>query len=128
MRVAPVAIDAASLRNIRMLQRPGRPDLLAAIIEIYLSTTPGEVDTLVAAVAARDLALAGRTAHKLKGNSRAVGALRVGDLLASIEAAVDEATPAPLASRVAELREAHDDALRELTTIVGVERTDEHDE
>ncbi len=49
------AIDPAALENIRMLDRPGKPDLLAAILAMYLETTPDEVAAIGAAVETGDL-------------------------------------------------------------------------
>jgi signal transduction histidine kinase/DNA-binding response OmpR family regulator/HPt (histidine-containing phosphotransfer) domain-containing protein len=117
-QVAVRAIDPAALENIRMLQRPGKPDLLAAIVTMYLKTTPDEVAAIGAAIESGDLVAVNRGAHKLKGSSRTVGARRVGDVLAAIEVAARSTPPAPLEAHVAELREAHADALRELAAAV----------
>ena len=113
------AIDPAALENIRMLQRPGKPDLLAAIVAMYLKSTPGEVEAIRTATAAGDLTAVSRTAHKLKGSSRTVGARRVGDILSAIEDAARGTEPGSLAARVVELSGAHAAALRELATTVG---------
>jgi signal transduction histidine kinase/DNA-binding response OmpR family regulator len=114
------AIDPAALENIRMLQRPGKPDLLAAIVAMYLKTTPDEVAAIGAAVEAGDMPAVSRTAHKLKGSSRTVGARRVGNLLAALEDAARSTPTPPLAAHVAELREAHAAALRELARSIAV--------
>lgn len=108
------AVDPAALENIRMLDRPGKPDLLAAILAMYLKTTPDDVAAIGTAVETGDLADVNRRAHKLKGSSRMVGARRVGDILAAIEIAARGTTLTALEPHVAELRDAHAAALREL--------------
>jgi signal transduction histidine kinase/DNA-binding response OmpR family regulator len=115
------AIDVAALDNIRLLQRPGKPDLLAAIVGMYLKGTPADLAAIAAAIAAGDLSQTGRAAHKLKGSSRTVGALRVGELLALIEAAAQRGTAEPLAGYLAELRAAHAAAIADLARIVGLD-------
>lgn len=115
------AIDSSALDNIRMLQRAGKPDLLSAIVGMYLKSTPGDIEAIAAAVATGDLVTVNRSAHKVKGSSRTVGALRVGELLDLLEAAAKEGVTAPMEEYVIELRQAHLVALRELARIVGIE-------
>ena len=66
-----------------------------------------------------DLGFVHRTAHKLKGSSRTVGAVRVGELLALIEEETAHGPqPQALALHLGDLRSAHADALRELNGIL----------
>ncbi len=113
------AIDHAALDNLRMLQRPGKPDLLAAIVAMYVKSTPDEVTAILAAAEGGDLTTVNRRAHKLKGSSRTIGARRVGDILAAIEESAKDNATALLAAHLAALRDAHAAALRELVAIAG---------
>jgi CheY-like chemotaxis protein len=117
---AVTPIDTSALDNIRMLQRPGKPDLLAAIVGMYLKSTPADIEAIAAAVATGDLLTAHRAAHRVQGSSRTVGAQRVGDLLAIIETATKDGVTSPLAAHLVELRQAHLEAVRELARIVGI--------
>jgi CheY-like chemotaxis protein/HPt (histidine-containing phosphotransfer) domain-containing protein len=113
-------IDISALDNIRMLQRPGKPDLLAAIVGRYLKSTPADIEAIATGVATGDLVTAHRAAHRVKGSSRTVGAQRVGDLLGILETAIKDGEISTLAAHVVELRQAHLEALRELARIVGI--------
>ena len=112
-------IDPVAIANIRQLQRPGRTSLLATTLGLYVKSTPADLAALSAAATAGDLGLVHRTAHKLKGSSRTVGAMRVGELLAIIE---EETTHGPkpeaLSSHIHELLGAHADAVRELGQMI----------
>jgi signal transduction histidine kinase/CheY-like chemotaxis protein len=81
---APV-LDRAALDALRSLQRPGRPDLLAAVLDRFQSDAPARVAGLWAAVEAAKADDLWRTAHALKGDSGRIGARQVQHLAAEIE-------------------------------------------
>jgi PAS domain S-box-containing protein len=85
---APVSdvVDPKALENLRVLQEPGEPDFVSGIIESYLvdgSQRLASVQDLVARGAAQELT---QMAHALKGSSANVGALRMVQLCAQLEA------------------------------------------
>src|SRR5205807_5790932 len=67
-------LDPAALASLRRLQRPGRPDLVSAVLERFEADLPAQVGSLHAAVDARDAEALWHTAHALKGDSGRVGA------------------------------------------------------
>jgi TMAO reductase system sensor TorS len=89
--VAPVAVatepvlDPEALARIRVLQRPGTPDLLARIVRVYLEHAPTLLDTLQQAVAAGDPIAVQKAAHALKSSSANLGAVRLSALCKALE-------------------------------------------
>ena len=76
--VAPV-IDPAAVAEIRALQRPGQPDLLARVVSSYLETSPDIVKRIRAAVASQNATELRAAAHRLKSSSAQLGASSVAD-------------------------------------------------
>ena len=73
---APAAeiLDAKALQALRALQRPGKPDVLARVIELFHRDAPKLVGEMHAAAEARDAEQLRRAAHTLKSSSASVGA------------------------------------------------------
>jgi HPt (histidine-containing phosphotransfer) domain-containing protein len=78
-------LDRKSLRLIRDLQRPGRPDLVKKVVEIYLRDTPTLLESLEAAIEADDPDTVFRVAHSLKSSSAHVGARSLAAVARDIE-------------------------------------------
>jgi signal transduction histidine kinase/FixJ family two-component response regulator len=83
---AAEVLDPAALAEVARLQRPGRPDLVTAIIERFRAEAPRRVEALREAVLLGDAAALAEYAHSLKGDSRRIGGVEVGHLCAEIEA------------------------------------------
>lgn len=84
-------IDQDALDNVRALQRPGSPNILARIIAIYVDQAPESVEAILQAVAEQDFETIRTTAHSLKSSSTYVGANDFAARMANIEkAARDE--------------------------------------
>ena len=81
-------LDAGTLDQLRALAMHGEPDILAQIINLYLDTTPELIASMRAAIADDDLDALGQAAHSLKSSSANVGAVRLADMLQSLEALV----------------------------------------
>jgi signal transduction histidine kinase/FixJ family two-component response regulator len=79
-------LDPAALAEVARLQRPGRPDLVAAIVERFREEAPRRVEALRDALLLGDAAALAEYAHSLKGDSRRIGGVEVGQLCAEIEA------------------------------------------
>jgi CheY-like chemotaxis protein/HPt (histidine-containing phosphotransfer) domain-containing protein len=90
--VHQVPIDPKALDAIRALQREGKPDLLARVINIYLEDSLRLLEALRQAVSEGDGAGVKRTAHSLKSSSANVGAVRLSSLCKDLER-VDEDVP-----------------------------------
>jgi len=78
-------LDPQALDALRALQRPGRPDVLKRLVEMFMATTPSELQAIDAAVRASDFSTAVRLAHKLKSSTGYLGAMALSKLLATIE-------------------------------------------
>ena len=84
--VAPGAIlDAAALQNLRAMQRPGRPDVLGRIIDLFYSDAPRLLGQLEVAAEASDAAALQLAAHTLKSSCANVGALGLSATCREIE-------------------------------------------
>src|SRR5438034_67507 len=72
-------VDLSSLLELRALQRPGKPDAVAQIVNHFLEETTQRLVTLRHAVETDDPQLLERAAHALKGISGTVGANEILD-------------------------------------------------
>ena len=66
--------DPGALDRIRALQRPGAPDLVSKLIDLYLQSAPDWLGRLRDAVAAGDAEALRQAAHGLKSSSGNLGA------------------------------------------------------
>ena len=107
-------IDRAALDTIRSLQSADRPNLLGEIVALYIATTPAEVTALGADCLAADWKSTRHRAHKLRGSSQTVGALRVGDVLGKLEEIAGSAEVAAVERLIATLQQVHAEAIGEL--------------
>lgn len=78
-------LDAKMLRNLQALNRPGKPDVLCKVANLYLRETPQLLATLHEAVEHADAASVQRIAHSLKSGSGNIGALRLMALCKHLE-------------------------------------------
>ncbi|MFA6070556.1 MAG: response regulator, partial [Janthinobacterium sp.] len=82
----PAAIlDAAALQNLRAMRRPGRPDVLGRIIDLFYSDAPRLLGQLEVAAEASDAAALQLAAHTLKSSCANVGALGLSATCREIE-------------------------------------------
>jgi HPt (histidine-containing phosphotransfer) domain-containing protein len=72
-RPEPV-LDSKVLDRLRQLTAPGEPDVLVAVLHLFLQEVPRRLATLRAAWAAGDAAEVLKVAHSLKGSAGNVGA------------------------------------------------------
>ncbi len=78
-------IDEKALNLIRTLQRPGKPDLVKHVAEIYLRNTPALLKALTIAARENDLEQLEQAAHSLKSSSAHIGATSLASLAREIE-------------------------------------------
>lgn len=67
-------IDPLALKAIASLQRPGKPDLVNRIVELFKSESPKSIAALQQGLDLADLKLVRDAAHTLKSSSAYVGA------------------------------------------------------
>jgi signal transduction histidine kinase/CheY-like chemotaxis protein len=100
-------LDRDALQRIRALQRPGRADLLARLVDTFLGALPRELETLEQAVSRGDSATAARVAHTYKSSSANLGATALAAAFAEMEKRARAGTVDGLPELAAALRAAY---------------------
>jgi CheY-like chemotaxis protein len=85
-RDASPNIDRKAWISITALQRPGKPDMLAKVLTLYLTDSQQLVDQVRQGVADGEAWLVNEAAHSLKSRSTVLGAVSLSDLCQQIEA------------------------------------------
>ena len=80
-----IEIDESALDAIRALQRPGKPDILARIVNMYMEKSPELISAIKEGVAANDCDKVKMAAHTLKSSSAYVGASALAEVCNRIE-------------------------------------------
>ncbi len=88
--VDPTQLDHAALEPLRAMQRPGNPDMVASVVNLFVERSSALFESLVTAAVAGDAVVARRLAHTLKSNCMHVGATGLAVLFKRAEVAADE--------------------------------------
>ena len=80
-----IQIDESALNAIRSLQRPGKPDILARIVNMYIEKSPELISAIEEGVAANDCDKVKMAAHTLKSSSAYVGASTLAEVCSRVE-------------------------------------------
>jgi CheY-like chemotaxis protein/HPt (histidine-containing phosphotransfer) domain-containing protein len=107
-----VPLDARALDRLRALQRPGKPDVLEQVVQLYLSSAPKLLDTLREAVSRGDSSAMRRAAHGFKSCCGNVGALTLAAYCKEVEV-MGEANNTTGAAEVLSAIEAEYETVRE---------------
>jgi len=83
-------IDTHAIKAIVLLQRPGKPDLLERIVELFKSETPKAIAAMQAGLDESDLLSVRNAAHTLKSSSAYVGARQLSERCRDLESAARE--------------------------------------
>ena len=67
------------------MQRPGKPNVLGKIINLYLQNSPGLIETVRKSVEQGDGAALCEAAHSLKSSSANLGAVSMADVCRKLE-------------------------------------------
>jgi HPt (histidine-containing phosphotransfer) domain-containing protein len=78
-------LDETALAQLRALDRPGRPSVVARVLTQYLAAAAEAVEKLREAVRSGDAAGLMQTAHRLKSGSAQVGALSMAGACQELE-------------------------------------------
>jgi len=81
-----IEIDESALNAIKSLQRPGKPDILARIVGMYMEKSPELITAIQEGVAANDCDKVKMAAHTLKSSSAYVGATALAEVCGRVEA------------------------------------------
>jgi HPt (histidine-containing phosphotransfer) domain-containing protein len=79
------AVDVSTLLQLRALQPPGQPDVVARIVSRFFQESEERVGALRAAATRQDAPAIERSAHALKGIAGTVGAHEVSQLALRLE-------------------------------------------
>jgi len=110
-------INMKALDMIKSMQRPGKPNLLVKVVDVYLNKTPEVLDAMVEALAAKDFDTLAAQAHSLKSSSAYVGADQLAQLSAEVESAVAVSSHAKLPDIVDAITQNYDEVSAELAAI-----------
>ncbi len=78
-------LEQETLERIRALQRPGKPNILGKIINLYLQNSPGLIKTVIESVEQGDSVALCEAAHALKSSSANLGAVRMATVCRKLE-------------------------------------------
>jgi CheY-like chemotaxis protein len=80
-----LAVDLSVLTGLREFQQPGEPDFITELIDLFLNDAASLLKLLHAAVSGNDADELRRVAHRLKGSSSNIGAVRMATLTEKLE-------------------------------------------
>ncbi|MFK8081277.1 MAG: response regulator [Granulosicoccus sp.] len=89
-------INMKAINVIRGLQRPGKPDLLKKVIDVYFAKTPEVIDAMRSGLANDDYPLISASAHSLKSSSAYLGAEILSRSCREVEASLSTSNYADL--------------------------------
>jgi CheY-like chemotaxis protein/HPt (histidine-containing phosphotransfer) domain-containing protein len=113
-------LDDKALQALRDLRRPGRPDVLTRVIDLFALDAPRLVTAMLEAVASNDADALRQAAHTLKSTSANVGAISLSTNCREIEQLARAAEVVVARPRV-------DEAMKELDRVLAMlalERTE----
>jgi len=82
-------INMQAIENIRKLQRPGKPDIVKKVLNVYFDKSPALVQDIIEGHKAGNLKQVKEAAHSLKSSSAYVGAENIYENCKRIELAAD---------------------------------------
>ncbi len=111
--VQPHVLDRGVLDGLRK-DHPDDPGLVSEILTIYIDQTPRLVETLLRQIESRHSpAEIGKSAHRIAGSSRAIGAVSLGEECSRLERLCRDApTPATLQTSALTIKRSFDQTLR----------------
>jgi HPt (histidine-containing phosphotransfer) domain-containing protein len=78
-------VDPEAIFLLRSLRRPGKPDPVSELIDLFLEETPLRVREIYAGIRSGDREAVETSAHSLKGNASTLGALRLAGACGKVE-------------------------------------------
>lgn len=111
----PLVLDRAVLAEIRSIQQPGRPDLAAQLLGMFLDRSSAQVMSIIEAALAKDAERLMRSAHDLKGGSGNLGLVALAELLGKIEHLAKHKQLSAVPTLISQLSDAHQAAIQAVT-------------
>lgn len=81
----PGAVDWSVLDALKVLQKPGKPDVCRTLMTIYLNSLPAQMESIKAAAKELDVKTLMDAAHSMKSSSMSIGAVVFGKTCAELE-------------------------------------------
>ena len=78
-------LDMSVLDQLRSRQRPGRPDIVQTLLDLYVQSAEPLVATLESSKATQDDSALQHATHTLKSSSMNIGAMRLSALCVDVE-------------------------------------------
>ncbi|MCG6860403.1 MAG: response regulator [Chromatiaceae bacterium] len=101
--VARPILDVSALGRIRALQRPGSPDLLTRVTDLFFTDTPPLLEQIREGLQSVDRDAVRRAAHRLKSGVANLGGMRLSALCSDLERHAAEGLPLDAKNWYAEL-------------------------
>ena len=76
----PVTLDHSVLRSFHALCADDESGVIEELVDVYLDSTPRQLESLRGAIAAHDVPGAVGTLHSMKGSAATIGAVRLAKL------------------------------------------------
>ncbi|MFK7852934.1 MAG: Hpt domain-containing protein [Granulosicoccus sp.] len=111
-------IDTHAIKAIVSLQRPGKPDLLLRIVELFKSETPKAIVAMQTGLDESDLSSVRNAAHTLKSSSAYVGAKALSERCRDLEAAAREENFPACFALCDGIEDLFDDSCAELQNVI----------
>jgi two-component system sensor histidine kinase/response regulator len=112
-------LDQTVIEQLRRLQRPGRPDFVAELVNLFLQTASIQAQQVREAVQSRRLDLLPAAAHSLKSGAANVGAMRLSQVCLQLEKIGDRAISDYNLAAVANIFESeYTSAVKELQSLL----------
>ncbi len=112
----PSIVDQKALAAMRKISRDGDA-MMKRVVGVFLKSSPGLVAEFKAAMAAEDIAAAGRHAHALKSASRNVGSVELPAMLQDVESLARAGDIGGVKAAASEVERAFDDLTLALETL-----------
>ena len=100
---AMTEINEQAIANIRRLQRPGKPDIVNKVINVYFEKSPSLIKDIVDGLSTSDLIKVKEAAHSLKSSSAYVGADGLSEMCKKIELSAAGGDLSDVASQIGNL-------------------------
>jgi HPt (histidine-containing phosphotransfer) domain-containing protein len=114
----PPVLDVLVIAAIRALGLPGEPDVYAEVARLFLDDVPIHLSALAAAIAADQIELVSRIAHRLRGSALEMGALRMAPVCGAIECGARGGSLEHAATQADRLEREFASARRELEQVI----------
>lgn len=100
-----LVLDPGALEQLRAIQRPGRPDIVARVIALFRIEAPKQLETIESAVISGAFAEMHHAAHSLKSSAANIGAHELRDACEKIERGIVDQDFDLARARAQELRD-----------------------